>query len=178
MFIESQQKGTFRLRVNVWPQDNLLEFMFILSPYKRITKNFELDFFFESDEYFSSFFSQFKMIHNSGNLFLMSEAKKRNVDDLIRCSSEGWILETSKANIFVVFSNEIRTPPVEGILPGIMRSNLIKNYNVLEQKIHYKELRNAKSVFICNSLIGIQSVSNIGNFFISKGLNESSKSFF
>ncbi|NMW84846.1 aminotransferase class IV [Peptoniphilus sp. AGMB00490] len=72
------------------------------------------------------------------------------------------ISETSFANIFFVKNDKIYTPTVSsGLLRGTMRGFLIKNFEIIEDKIYAKNLDSFDECFISNSLMGVRNVVSI-----------------
>lgn len=101
---------------------------------------------------------KYKSLNYYSNL---KSAKKILVDHKNR------ILETGFANIFIVKSGEIFTPPSDlPILPGVYREYLlkkgsIKNYPITEKNISISELKDSDAIFVTNSLRGIIPVEKI-----------------
>ena len=88
-------------------------------------------------------------------------AQQNGWDDALLRSSDGYIIEGSMANIFVVHAGTVFTPPVfGGCLPGIMRKQIIrvlkeKQVNITEKHLTVLDLNVADEVFLCNSIRGI-----------------------
>lgn len=82
-------------------------------------------------------------------------------------SEQGEILETGKANIFVVLPEGVLTPPADGrILPGVRRATVIEalcaeGVRVQQTRVTLEDLARATEVFITNSLRGVQPVALI-----------------
>lgn len=93
-------------------------------------------------------------------------AKEQGVDDAILLNHHGRIAECTSSNIFLVFDNEIITPPLsEGGLDGVMRRHLIntlpkQGYTVKEQAIELTDLEKANEIFTTNAL-GIKWVKKV-----------------
>lgn len=93
--------------------------------------------------------------------------KEQNADDSIILNYKGNICETSNSNIFMVYKNTLLTPPYEkNCLDGIMRKKVLEIANLLKIKVSIRdisveELLLAEEIFICNSISGIQWVSEI-----------------
>ncbi len=73
--------------------------------------------------------------------------------EAILVNSKGYITEGSKSNIFMIKGDEIITAPVEGVLPGITRSEIIKaceelGLRVREENIHCEHIKNLDGLFI------------------------------
>ena len=115
----------------------------------------------------SSPITKFKTLNYLEPVLARHEAQKNGFDEGIMLSTDGYITECSIANIFLIKNNEIITPSIEsGILPGIMRNHVISTcrrngYQVFEKLISVDDLMSSDSVFQTNSLIGIQSISQI-----------------
>tara|TARA_R100001143_G_scaffold63515_2_gene71247 strand:+ start:41382 stop:42251 length:870 start_codon:yes stop_codon:yes gene_type:complete len=96
------------------------------------------------------------------------EAIEQNYDDALMLSIDEYVAETSKANLFWVKGNRVRTPSIEcSILPGIMRKNTIdaiKNCDTLsiEEGLYKKEsIINADFVWVSNSVVEFCPVLSI-----------------
>ncbi len=94
-------------------------------------------------------------------------AKQNKWDDALLRSSDGFIIETSMANLFIVHAATVFTPPVfGGCLPGIMRKQVIRvlkenQVNIEEKHLTILDLNVADEVFLCNSIRGITPVKKI-----------------
>jgi len=96
------------------------------------------------------------------NLIEKEEAKKKGFDDVIFLNEDGYVTETSCANIFIVKNNEIFAPRItDGLLDGIIRRKIIENFKVQEKSITLEELKTSDEVIITNSLMGAMSIKKI-----------------
>ena len=96
------------------------------------------------------------------NLIEKENAKKIGYDDVVFLNENGYVTETSCANIFVVKNKEIFTPKVEdGLLDGIIRKRIMEEFKVQERSITLEELKESDEVIITNSLMGAMSVKKI-----------------
>lgn len=96
------------------------------------------------------------------NLIEKENAKKLGYDDVLFLNQNGYVTETSCANIFIVKNKEIFTPKVEdGLLNGIIRKRIIEEFEVQEKSITLEELKESNEVIITNSLMGVMSIKNI-----------------
>lgn len=91
------------------------------------------------------------------------EAAQNGFDDALLLNSEGYLSETSVANIFWRMGNRVCTPATEcDLLPGIMRNsviNLLKNMDGIspeEGTYLPEELEKADEIWITNSLKELQ----------------------
>ena len=113
---------------------------------------------------------------NSNDLFLYHKTTKRDFYDstyrealnrgfieVIFMNEKDQITEGAISNIFMKKGENYYTPPVEcGLLNGIYRQHLFETLPHVEEKILYlDDLRKADSLFICNSVRGIQEVKII-----------------
>ena len=93
--------------------------------------------------------------------------KENELDNCVLLNEKKGVVEVTNANIFIIKDNEIKTPALaEGCIKGITRKKIIemlnkhKDYTVLETSISPFEIQKADEVFISNSIIGIQPVTN------------------
>lgn len=110
------------------------------------------------------------------NLIEKENAKKSGYDDVIFLNENGYVTETSCANIFIVKNSEIFTPKLEdGLLNGIIRAQIIKEFKVVEKSITLEELKKSDEVIITNSLMGAMSIKRVEDI---KYKNEEFRSIF
>lgn len=98
-----------------------------------------------------------------------------HIDDVLLFDKQGFILETTIANVFFINKNqEILTPNLGKIINGVFRKhlikkqNLIKNY-IIERPIHVNEIVNFKEIFLTNSVRNIIMISELENSHLSSG---------
>jgi D-amino acid aminotransferase len=70
------------------------------------------------------------------------------------------LLEGTSTNIFLVMKNIIKTPPLEGILPGITRNliiNLAKKADIplVEAPLYVKDIKKSAEAFVTNSILEV-----------------------
>ena len=88
-------------------------------------------------------------------------------DDALLLNESGRLAECSAANIFIVRSGVLYTPPVsEGILPGITRDTVITlateaGLRVVERPITRAEAYTADELFITGTALGIAPVASV-----------------
>jgi branched-chain amino acid aminotransferase len=92
-------------------------------------------------------------------------ARDNSWDDAVLLNEYGRICEATASNIFLVLPDKrILTPPVaEGILPGVMRKNLLRwlrenGHQVEEAILLTDDFYRADEVFLSNSIQGISWV--------------------
>lgn len=98
------------------------------------------------------------------NILEKEKAVKKGFNDCLFLNEHDYVTETSCSNIFFIKKGIIFTASNdEGLLRGIIRAWILKNYDVCEKKISYNELKTMDEVFITNSLMGIMRVNRIDN---------------
>ncbi len=98
------------------------------------------------------------------NIIEKNKAKEDGFKDVLFLNENGYLSETSCANIFIVKNNKIYTPKVScGLLNGIIRMWVVKNFPIIETELTLDDLKNADEVFITNSLMGIMKVKKFEN---------------
>ena len=89
------------------------------------------------------------------------------VCDPVLVDEDGTVLETGRANVFVVRGGVVTTPPADGrILPGVMRARVIAalrsaGYEVRERAIALADLAEVSEVFVTNALRGARPVGEV-----------------
>ena len=98
------------------------------------------------------------------------EAIYQSYDDALMLTTDGFIAETSMANLFWVNENRVFTPSEDcAILPGIMREETIQAIRnrgklSIEEGIYNKEsILNAELVWVSNSVVEMRPVISIDN---------------
>lgn len=96
------------------------------------------------------------------NIIEKESAKKLGYDDVIFLNENGYVTETSCANIFIIKNKEIFTPKLEdGLLDGIIRAEIMKEFDVNVKSITIEDLIKSEEVIITNSLMGAMSIRKI-----------------
>ncbi|HTN19295.1 MAG TPA: aminotransferase class IV [Pelobium sp.] len=102
------------------------------------------------------------------SVMAISEAKRNGFDEAILLDVNGFITETTSANVFIEKNGKLFTPLKTNIMPGITRATVIKiaeqlDIEVEEKNITVEEFKNADSAFACGTaveIIGIKAVDN------------------
>lgn len=115
-------------------------------------------------------FTYIKSFHYGDNLLEKRRAKQNHYDETLFLNSKGQITETSASNIFFVKKQTLFTPPLEcGLLDGIVRKYVLRNFDVREVLIYAKDIINFDEAFLTNSLMGIMPIISInGHTFSSR----------
>lgn len=91
-------------------------------------------------------------------------ANKKGYHDCLFQNENGNLTESSIANLFILEKGLLVTPPIsEGLLPGIVRAELMKLYPVIESPITLDRLMTSEGAFLTNSLMGVMKISKVNN---------------
>jgi branched-chain amino acid aminotransferase len=132
-------------------------------------------------------YPQFQMqCKNPANYAILNNLKNEmaGVDELLFCDNQGYVVEATVANLFIVRGDQVFTPPNEGsILPGITRrtvaeilgdnammfSKYNKHVKVMEKRITRPDLYTADEVFMCGTFAEIVPIIQIDGRIIADG---------
>jgi para-aminobenzoate synthetase/4-amino-4-deoxychorismate lyase len=93
-----------------------------------------------------------------------AEAASQDCDDSLLLNRQGFVTETSRSNIFVEHDGVLLTPPLEhGLLPGVLRRELMESGDAREAPLRLDDLRQAGRWFVGNSLRGLQRAEIAGS---------------
>lgn len=98
------------------------------------------------------------------NLLSLKQAKERGYNEAMFLNEKSHLAEGCVSNLFFVKDNRLFTPAVStGLLPGIMRAQVIQTANTLNIPVsedHFQRdaLEDADEVFVTNSLVEIMPV--------------------
>ncbi len=108
-----------------------------------------------------------KLMNYFENLYAKNEALLKNVYEAFFLTDDKLVLEGAVTNIFIVRGRTVYTPSLSqnilpgvtrGIVTGLCRENDIK---VREKKLYYRDLIDAREVFLTNSVIEILPVKKV-----------------
>ncbi|GAE03187.1 branched-chain amino acid aminotransferase [Clostridium botulinum B str. Osaka05] len=110
-----------------------------------------------------------KVINMDFRKIVGEKIKEEKAYEAILVDRNGYITEGSKSNIFMIKDGKVITAPIEKVLPGITRQNIMdvcKNLNlkVEEEKVHYKDIDKLEGLFISGTspkVLPIKSVDEI-----------------
>jgi para-aminobenzoate synthetase/4-amino-4-deoxychorismate lyase len=93
----------------------------------------------------------------------MDRAQGVGADDAILVDADGWVIESTTANVFALFDDLLVTPPLTAAgLPGVMREHVLATRpGAVEARIHVDELRRADAVYLTNAVRGWMPVEVI-----------------
>jgi len=89
-----------------------------------------------------------------------SKAREEGFDEVLFTNEKGEVTEGAISNVFVEKGGGLLTPPVScGVLPGVFRRHLLESGPAAEERVlTVEDLKSADTVFLCNSIRGIQHV--------------------
>ncbi len=100
-------------------------------------------------------------------MHLLGLARAQGDYDTLRVDADGFLAETTTANLFFVKDGQIYTPSLEsGILPGVTREALLRSKELAIQEGLYppEQLLEADAVFITNATHGVEPIERIVGF--------------
>lgn len=96
------------------------------------------------------------------NLQILKRAHDEGFDDFLQINSQGYVTETSIANLVLQIKGHWVTPPLsDGVLPGVMRALLIEKNDVVVRRINADQLPLVSSGFVVSSLKIAQPIAQI-----------------
>ncbi|HLF85718.1 MAG TPA: branched-chain-amino-acid transaminase [Nitrospiria bacterium] len=116
-----------------------------------------------------------KSLNFLNNIMARISTKDKKAFDALMLNAQGYITETTTANIFIVKKGLLITPPLSsGILKGITRSAIILisrsiGIDLLEQDILPSDLYKADETFLTNTSLEIMPVVEVDGNLIADG---------
>ena len=116
-----------------------------------------------------------KSLNFLNNIMARISTKDKKAFDALMLNTQGYITETTTANIFIVKKGLLITPPLSsGILKGITRSAIILisrsiGIDLLEQDILPPDLYKADETFLTNTSLEIMPVVEVDGNLIADG---------
>lgn len=116
-----------------------------------------------------------KTLNYLNNILAKIEANQRGLVEVLMLNHEGWVVEASADNIFLVRRGEILTPPTYvGILNGITRQVVIAlaadaGYRVREENITLFDVYNADEAFLTGTAAEMVPVARCDGRVIGDG---------
>ena len=178
--IESQavSSAAWRLRLTCFrdsagrytPDENKVSFVINCEPLEQPSfsseiPNYRVDLY--KDHYVQpALLSNLKTNNKILNVLASIFAKEHDLDNCILVNDKKEVVEALQSNIFLLFGNEIHTPPLtSGCLDGIIRKQLIRMANELdlsckETTLNPFDLQKADELWLTNSIQGIRAVTN------------------
>jgi len=113
----------------------------------------------------SPMLSGLKHLNRLEQVLLRAELDDRHEDDLVVTNYLGEVVEVTSSNLFYFLGEQLCTPDLsKSGVDGIIRQAIIThNSQVNIRKTILSDLKEAQSIFICNSLMGIMPVKTYNN---------------
>lgn len=114
-----------------------------------------------------------KTIHYIPAILCQKEAKSRGAIESIYLDRNGYLLEGTTSNFFIVRNNQVITQPCDRVLPGVTRKvvlSLLKNQvELVERPIHRDELRLIDESFLSSSVREVTPIVQVDSISIGQG---------
>ena len=163
-----------RIRVNIFrkegglytPATNKINYLIEVEKLNNLSKeNYEIELY-KDFPVLSGLLSTIKTNNKIVNVLSSIFAEENNYDNCILINEKKNVVEVNNANIFLIFGDEIITPPLtEGCINGIVRMKIIEFFKdsdefvLIEKTVSPFELLKADEIFLTNSIFEIQSVT-------------------
>lgn len=173
--IASKSSPKLRVRLTVYRKDgglyspitNAVNFLIEASENtSQIKKEYKIDLYKDFYNY-SGLLSTIKTTNRILNTLASIYMDENELDNCVLLNENKGVVEVTNANIFIVNGNEIKTPALEeGCIKGIARKKVIEmlkkheHFTIKETNISPFEIQKANEVFITNSIVGVQPVTN------------------
>lgn len=111
---------------------------------------------------------QVKQINSAFKQLISSKLYTFNAFEALLINRHGFFTEGSRSNLFFVNGNQVFTPTVQSVLPGITRQVVIEtckdlNVPILETEIHHSRLADFDAIFITGTSINLLPVYSVDN---------------
>jgi len=114
-----------------------------------------------------------KSINYIPAILCQNEARSRGAVEAVYVDRDGYLLEGTTSNLFVVRGDTVITPPCDRVLPGITRQVVLelakKEFAVLERRVHVDELRLLDEAFLASSVKEVVPVVTVDAVSIGNG---------
>jgi 4-amino-4-deoxychorismate lyase len=110
-----------------------------------------------------------KHLNRLENVLAAQELNPLTTQEGIMLDGEDRVIEGIRSNIFMVMDNQLHTPSLQRCgVEGIMRDHILGlardgGIKTSVRDISLEELQQADEVFVCNSLIGVWCITQLGN---------------
>ena len=149
------------------PKTNTISYLIETIPLNLTTKQtYKIDLFKDytvSTDLLNTLKTNNRIINVLSSIF----AKENSLDNCLLINQNKNITESSNATVFLIFGNKIYTPPLtDGCIKGIMRKKVIESIQQIgefvfeEKSLSPFDIQKADSLFLTNSIFGIQTVTN------------------
>lgn len=106
--------------------------------------------------------------HYVNSIMACQEARDNGYEEALLLDGNGFVAESSGANVFYENNGIIYTPPKGNILPGITRATIMEicdelNYEVVERLFTPEEMRGADAAFFCGTAAEVVALKSLDN---------------
>ncbi len=102
------------------------------------------------------------LFHKTNRRGVYEAAVERHpdADEVVLVNAAGHVTETNRSNLAVLIDGTWWTPPItDGLLPGVLRGELVDAGELIEGSVTIGQLREAEAVDVVNSLRGRRSAA-------------------
>lgn len=172
--VNNKFDGEVRIRVSVFrkkgglytPITNDIDYIIEVEKLNyRAKEGYEIELY-KDFPVLSGLLSTMKTNNRLVNVLSAIFADENNYENCILINEKKNIVETTNANIFLIFGNRVVTPLLtDGCINGIIRLKLLeffknsKKFEFVERSVSPFELLKADEIFLTNSVFEIQSVT-------------------
>ena len=89
------------------------------------------------------------------------ETKARGFDEAMFTDHDGWVVECTGANLFMVRDGEVTAVEHPDALPGITRDTLIRLLGARSRKVSLEEFLDADEVFACGTAAEVAPIAEV-----------------
>ena len=120
--------------------------------------------------------AQLKTSNKLVQILARAEADEARLDDALLLNSDGYVAETTTANLFWIEKRTIYTAPTDaGILPGITRNAILdicrrKKFRIIEKGTKPSALIHADGVFLTSSVAEVLEVVELDGRLLERSL--------
>lgn len=105
-----------------------------------------------------------KTLNRLEQVMIKQAMQQQSYDDVVVCDYNGYVIETSAANIFAIKNSRIVSPRLQNCgIKGVYLASLCAKLAVEFIDITFEQLQQMDAVFMCNSLMGVVPVTAIGD---------------
>jgi branched-chain amino acid aminotransferase len=107
-------------------------------------------------------------------IMALQEAHACGADDVLMLDAQGYVTETSGANLFVVRGGALHTPPLEGVLEGVTRDTIMQlaaelGISVSERRMTREDVYTADEAFVTGTAVEVTKVRELDGRSIGRG---------
>ena len=109
-------------------------------------------------------FAGLKTLNRLEQVMIKQAMQQQPYDDVVVCDYNGYVIETSAANIFAIKGGRIVSPQLQNCgIKGVYLQSLCAKLPIEFIDITLEQLQRMDAVFMCNSLMGVVPVTAIGD---------------